>query len=122
MLHALDLAMPKAFLVHGWWLCSGEKMSKSIGNVVNPLDYPKQFGTDAFHSFVIREVTVGHDSDVSPELFLSHYNNDLGNGLVNLVSQTQNMLQRYCKGIIPNLRSSSISRAIGRYFHIYRCN
>jgi methionyl-tRNA synthetase len=103
MLHALDLPMPKTFLAHGWWLCSGEKMSKSVGNVVDPLDYAKQFGPDVFRYFVIREMTVGQDSDFSHELFLSRYNNDLGNDLGNLVSRTHNMLQRYCKNSIPKI-------------------
>jgi methionyl-tRNA synthetase len=101
MLRALDLPMPKTFLVHGWWLCSGEKMSKSAGNVVDPLDYAEQFGTDAFRYFVIREMNVGQDSDFSHELFLSRYNNDLGNDFGNLVSRTINMLQRYCGGVVP---------------------
>ncbi|MDR1907136.1 MAG: methionine--tRNA ligase [Puniceicoccales bacterium] len=103
MLHALDMPMPKTFLAHGWWLCSGEKMSKSIGNVVDPLDYAKQFGADAFRYFVIREMNVGQDSDFSHELFVSRYNNDLGNDLGNLVSRNINMLQRYCGGVIPEI-------------------
>lgn len=78
-------------------------MSKSVGNVVDPLDYAKQFGPDAFRYFVIREMTVGQDSDFSHELFLSRYNNDLGNDLGNLVSRTHNMLQRYCKNTIPKI-------------------
>ncbi|MDR2812752.1 MAG: methionine--tRNA ligase [Puniceicoccales bacterium] len=106
MLHALDLPMPKTFLAHGWWLCSGEKMSKSVGNVVDPLDYAKQFGTDAFRYFVIREMNVGQDSDFSHELFLSRYNNDLGNDLGNLVSRNSNMLQRYCGGTIPEIATA----------------
>ncbi|MDR1366365.1 MAG: class I tRNA ligase family protein [Puniceicoccales bacterium] len=101
ILRALDLPMPKTFLVHGWWLCSGEKMSKSVGNVVDPLDYAKQFGADAFRYFVIREMAVGQDSDFSHELFVSRYNNDLGNDLGNLVSRNNHMLQRYCGGTIP---------------------
>ncbi|MDR3317758.1 MAG: methionine--tRNA ligase [Puniceicoccales bacterium] len=101
MLHALDLPMPKTLLAHGWWLCSGEKMSKSIGNVVDPLDYAKQFGTDAFRYFVIREMNVGQDSNFSHELFISRYNNDLGNDLGNLISRCINMLQRYGDGTIP---------------------
>ncbi|MDR2807120.1 MAG: class I tRNA ligase family protein, partial [Puniceicoccales bacterium] len=87
MLHALDVPMPKTFLTHGWWLCSGEKMSKSIGNVVAPLDYAKQFGADAFRYFVLREMNVGQDSDFSHERFLIRYNNDLGNDLGNLLSR-----------------------------------
>jgi methionyl-tRNA synthetase len=103
MLHALDVPMPKTLLAHGWWLCSGEKMSKSAGNIVDPLDYARQFGADAFRYFVIREMNVGQDSDFSHELFVSRYNSDLGNDLGNLVSRCINMLQRYCGGTVPEI-------------------
>ena len=103
MLHALDIPMPKTLLTHGWWMCSGEKMSKSVGNVVDPLDYAKIFGADAFRYFVMREMNVGKDSDFSHELFVSRYKSDLGNDLGNLVSRCINMIQRYCHGVIPEL-------------------
>jgi len=101
MLKALDIVLPKHFLVHGWWLSSGSKMSKSTGEVVNPLDLIEQFGVDAFRYFVTREMNVGQDSEFSIELFMSRYNSDLANDLGNLVSRLLNMGGRYTEGKVP---------------------
>lgn len=101
MLKALDIPLPKHFLVHGWWLNSGAKMSKSTGDVVNPLDLIDQFGADAFRYFVIREMNVGQDSEFSLDLFMSRYNSDLANDLGNLVSRLLNMGGRYTAGKVP---------------------
>lgn len=101
MLKALDIELPKHFLVHGWWLRSGAKMSKSAGEVVNPLDLIDQFGPDAFRYFVTREMNVGQDSEFSLELFMSRYNSDLANDLGNLVSRLLNMGGRYTESKVP---------------------
>jgi methionyl-tRNA synthetase len=76
-------------------------MSKSTGEVVNPLDLIEQFGTDAFRYFVTREMNVGQDSEFSIELFMSRYNSDLANDLGNLVSRLLNMGSRYTDGKVP---------------------
>lgn len=102
MLKALGLELPKHFLVHGWWLSSGAKMSKSTGDVVNPLDLIEQFGADAFRYFVTREMNVGQDSEFSLDLFFSRYNSDLANDLGNLVSRLLNMGGRYSEGVVPS--------------------
>ena len=73
MLHAAGLALPKGILAHGWWLTRGAKMSKSAGNVFNPLDLVDEFGPDALRYFLIREMNVGHDGDFSRELFLARH-------------------------------------------------
>lgn len=101
MLKALDIPLPKHYLVHGWWLSSGTKMSKSDGHVVNPLDLIDSFGADAFRYFVISEMNVGQDSDFSEELFQKRYNSDLANDLGNLVSRLLNMGHRFAGGVIP---------------------
>jgi methionyl-tRNA synthetase len=102
MLHAAGIELPKSLLVHGWWLLkSGQKMSKSTGEVVNPLDLIERFGVDAFRYFLIREMNVGQDSEFSLELFLSRYNSDLANDLGNLVNRVLNMLGRYAGGVVP---------------------
>lgn len=101
MLKALGIEQPRHFLVHGWWLSSGAKMSKSTGEVVSPLDLMDQFGADAFRYFVTREMNVGQDSEFSLDLFMSRYNSDLANDLGNLVSRLLNMGGRYAEGKVP---------------------
>lgn len=101
MLKALDLPLPKHYLVHGWWLSSGNKMSKSEGKAVNPLDLIDTYGADAFRYFVIREMNVGQDSDFADTLFQSRYNSDLANDLGNLLSRLLNMGHRFAGGRIP---------------------
>jgi len=101
MLKACDIPLPKHILVHGFWTKAGEKVSKSAGNVINPLDYATKFSPDAFRYFVMREMKVGQDAEFSHERFLSRYSGELGNDLGNLLSRTLNMLGRYTDGIVP---------------------
>ena len=101
MLHAAGLPPPKGLLVHGWWLTRGEKMSKSTGNALNPLDLVAEFGTDAFRYFLIREMNVGQDSDFTREQFLVRYNTELANNLGNLVNRTLNMTTKFAGGVLP---------------------
>jgi methionyl-tRNA synthetase len=101
MLHAAGLALPQGLLVHGWWLASGSKMSKSTGNALNPLDLVSEFGVDAFRYFLIREMNVGQDSDFTREQFLVRYNGDLANDLGNLINRTLNMTNRFSAGKVP---------------------
>jgi len=101
MLHAVGLPPPKHLLVHGWWLTRGEKMSKSTGNVLSPLDLVAEFGADAFRYFLIREMNVGQDSDFTREQFLVRYNSELANSLGNLVNRTLNMTTRFASGTLP---------------------
>lgn len=101
MLKAADIVLPRHLLVHGWWLKSGEKMAKSTGQQVNPLDLIDAYGADTFRYFVIREMNVGQDSNFSIERFLIRYRDDLGNDLGNLVSRFLNMAARYCDRKVP---------------------
>jgi methionyl-tRNA synthetase len=101
MLHAAGIALPKGILAHGWWLTSGSKMSKSKGNVLDPLALVDEFGADALRFFLIREMNVGQDGDFSRELFLTRYNSDLANDLGNLVNRVLNMTNRFAGGSIP---------------------
>lgn len=102
ILHAVGMELPRQILAHGWWLAKGgEKMSKSLGNAVQPLDYAELYGPDAFRYFVLREMTLGQDSNFSHELFLARYRGDLANELGNLLSRLVHMVHRYCGGRFP---------------------
>lgn len=106
MLKAAGIELPKSLLVHGWWLTGGQKMSKSTGQVVNPLDLIEEFGPDAFRYFVTREMNVGQDSEFSVELFMSRYNSDLANDLGNLLNRVLTMTPRYCGETFPEITIS----------------
>jgi methionyl-tRNA synthetase len=102
MLKALGLPLPKQLLVHGFWLRNQEKMSKSVGNVVDPLDVIGVYGPDAFRYFVLREMALGQDADFSPEQFHQRYQSELGNNLGNLVNRAVSMVARYREGVVPS--------------------
>ncbi len=101
MLKAIGVPLPKHFLVHGWWHLSGQKMSKSTGITIDPIELTNTFGADALRYFFVREMTVGQDSDFTEERFLTRYTSDLGNDLGNLLSRLLNMGSRYCDGVVP---------------------
>lgn len=101
MLKAAGIEPPKSLLVHGWWSINGAKMSKSTGNFVDPLAFADQYGADALRYFLIREMSVGQDSDFSNSQFLARYNAELANNLGNLVNRTLNMTNRFAGGVLP---------------------
>jgi methionyl-tRNA synthetase len=102
MLFALDLALPKHLLVHGFWTNSGAKISKSNAkSLVDPVPYVEKFGPDALRYFVLREMVLGQDADFSDERFETRYQSDLAKKLGNLVQRTLSMINRYREGRVP---------------------
>ena len=106
MLMALDIPLPKKIFGHGWWTVEGRKMSKSKGNVVDPLALSKEYGVDAVRYFLMREVTFGADGDFSIKSFINRYNADLANDLGNLLNRTLTMIDKYLKSEIPACRQA----------------
>jgi methionyl-tRNA synthetase len=101
MLQAAGLALPKGIIAHGWWSINGDKMSKSTGNFVEPVAFVEKYGVDALRYFLLREMSVGQDSDFSDTQFLARYNAELANNLGNLLNRTLNMTNRFADGVIP---------------------
>jgi len=109
MLHAMgftDEEMPK-ILVHGWWNSKGEKMSKSIGNVVDPDELADKFGVDALRYYLVRDITTGKDADFDVERLVMLYNQELANELGNLCNRALNMTARFADGIVTTVVGTS---------------
>jgi methionyl-tRNA synthetase len=101
MLKAMGLPLPKQILAHGWWQKNGEKISKSTGNVVDPVAIINEWGADAFRFYVVRELGIGPDGNWTDAGFQGRYEAELANGLGNLVNRSLSMLKRYRNGIVP---------------------
>ena len=101
MLKAIGLPLPQNIFAHGWWTVNGQKMSKSLRNVVEPNHLIDQFGVDVIRYFLLREVPFGLDGDFSHKALIGRINSDLANNLGNLLNRTLNMLKKYFKGELP---------------------
>lgn len=101
MLKAMGLPLPKQILVHGWWQKEGEKLSKTTGNIVDPVSIIDEWGLDALRFYLLRELDIGPDGNWTDAGFAARYQSELANGLGNLVNRSLSMLKRYRNGIVP---------------------
>jgi methionyl-tRNA synthetase len=100
-LMAAGLPVPKRIFAHGWWTIEGEKMSKSVGNVVDPFDLVATYGLDPVRFFLLREVPFGNDGDFSPKTLISRMNVELANDLGNLAQRTLSQIAKNLEGRLP---------------------
>ena len=101
ILMAAGLPLPKKILAHGWWTNEGQKISKSLGNVIKPFELVEEFGVDQLRYFLIKEMPIGNDGDFKRSSLINCINYDLANNIGNLVQRTVSLLHKECGGIIP---------------------
>jgi len=109
MLKALGIRQPDTIFAHGWWMIDQTKMSKSLDNVVNPLDMVNKYGIDVYRYFLLRDVTFGSDGNFSEEAIIKRFNGDLANDLGNLVYRTLTMVEKYYQGVVPDIKIADIA-------------
>lgn len=102
MLLSAKMPLPKSIFAHGWWLSGESKMSKSIGNVVNPLDLVEEYGVDPVRYYLMREMVLGQDASFTMESFIRRYNSDLANDYGNLLSRVSKLIEKNFDSIVPD--------------------
>jgi methionyl-tRNA synthetase len=112
MLMAAGLPLYDHLNVHGYWVMDSGKMSKSLGNVIRPLEMKERFGMDAFRYFLLREMAFGQDAKFSEEALVTRINADLANNLGNLVSRVLAMQEKYFAGVVQPLSASSATEDV----------
>lgn len=100
-LMAADLPLPKQIFAHGWWTNEGQKISKSLGNAIDPVELVETFGADTVRYFLLREVPFGQDGDFSRQHLINRYNSDLANAYGNLVQRVMSFIYKNCEGKVP---------------------
>ena len=102
MLFSAGISLPLSIFAHGWWLMGDSKMSKSLGNIINPMDLIDDYGVDPVRYYLMREMVLGHDSNFTMESFIQRYNSDLANDFGNLLSRVTTLIKKNYDGIIPH--------------------
>ncbi|MGD8319871.1 MAG: methionine--tRNA ligase [Gemmatimonadota bacterium] len=119
LLMGVGLPLQRQILAHGWWVVGETKMSKSLGNVVDPLALREEFGTDAVRWYLMREMPTGADASYTPERFLVRYD-ELANVLGNLASRAISMIAKYRDGVVPDAAGTGLDEAVERAFAVAR--
>lgn len=109
MLLAADLPLPQQIAVHGWITVDGQKMSKSLGNVIDPLEIIQQYPLEAVRYFLAREIPFDNDGNFSHQQFFDRYNGDLANGIGNLTNRVLTMIEKYCDNTIPQVTTDNVA-------------
>ena len=110
-LMAAGIAPPKRIFAHGWWTIEGQKMSKSLGNAIDPLALIEEYGLDPLRYFLLREVPFGQDGDFQKQALVARLNGELADGLGNLAQRTLALIQRNCDGRLPAVASRTAADA-----------
>ena len=105
MLFAVDIPLPRTIFAHGWWLSGESKMSKSLGNVVNPLELIDSYGVDPVRYYLMREMVLGQDANFTMDSFVKRYNSDLANDFGNLLSRVTRLVEKHFEGRVPEAGS-----------------
>ena len=102
MLMSAEMPLPKSIFAHGWWMSGESKMSKTLGNVVNPLDLIEEYGVDPVRYYLMREMVLGQDASFTMESFIKRYNSDLANDFGNLLSRITKLIEKNFDSVVPN--------------------
>ncbi|MDE6563046.1 MAG: methionine--tRNA ligase [Malacoplasma sp.] len=112
MLEMLGLRKPTHYISHGWIITEKGKMSKSLGNVLDPIYFVNKYGRDAFRYYLVKEISIKEDSIFSEELFISVFNKDLANTIGNLINRTIGMVNKYVGGVVPKYENPSVKENV----------
>jgi methionyl-tRNA synthetase len=107
-----DLPLPRRVFAHGWWTNEGEKISKSLGNVIDPYELKETFGLDQTRYFLLREVPFGNDGDFRREAMVTRMNSDLANNLGNLAQRSLSMIAKNLDGVVPAVELTAEDEAL----------
>ncbi|HBL39308.1 TPA: methionine--tRNA ligase [Candidatus Uhrbacteria bacterium] len=118
MLMSAGYELPKTVFAHGFFTIDGEKMSKSLGNVIDPVELVEQYGNDVVRFHLLREIPFGSDGDFSTQRLVDRYNGELGNDLGNLLQRTLTMTEKFCEGKAPAIHAP-LSSGLGNPWNTY---